>query len=299
MSVYSIKNNYLDKVDPFWTCRLLSLKVGCTAILLFICNGFLKSPFSASTFMMTALAGVLATELLPVQNRLKQVLLYFGIITALSMTDMLFGLFSYFRFGLFLFILVYSYLVLVVLAKNVKSATVPTVFILWGIMQLEGGAPTDLVAVENSLLYFYEYALCGAIVVYFFPNFKINVFMSAFIRLLEEDIKNVDNRNFKNSDKFILTALSTLYSKLPFCPDSYKELYRAIIYFQNDFLKNHNSTKEERLYAISVASELIESINEEKKYSLDSFNLLKIKETNTHIYTTLKALIEGYNQCRA
>ncbi len=34
MSVYSVSNKFLDAYDPFWICRLLSLKVGAAAILL-------------------------------------------------------------------------------------------------------------------------------------------------------------------------------------------------------------------------------------------------------------------------
>lgn len=299
MSVYKISNKYLDKYDKFWICRNISLKLGATGILLFICNGFFKSPSPPTQYMMTALVAVLATEVLPAPTKLKQVLIFFALVTLLSFSTYLFGLFSYFKYGLLFFVIIFSFLSFKLIAKNTKEAAIPGVMILWGIMQLEGGAPTDLNAVLNSLLYFYEFALFALIIVVFYPNFKPKSFMSAFIRILEEDILNIGNKGFKNSNANILMPISLLSKKLPFCPESHKVLYEQIIHFQNNFLDNYNLDNEETIYAKSVLSELILAVNEEVLYPIDSFNLDYFKMKNQKAYNILVNLVEGYNQCKA
>jgi hypothetical protein len=249
--------------------------------------------------MMTTLIGVLATEIFPISSKTKQVITLLGLVTLLASTNMLFGLFSYFRFGLFVFLVLFSFVILRLMAKNAKSAAIPTLMMLWGLMQLEGGAPTDLTAVANSMLYYYEFALCGVITVLIFPNFKTNSFMSAFLRILETDISNIGKPGFKNSNSVVLTAFSVLEAKTPLCPPTYFNLYQAIIVFQNQFLKKRSASHEDILLSKSILSELTLAINLNQQYPIEHFNLQRIRQTNPTIYEPMFQLIKGYNQCLA
>ncbi len=98
-------------------------------------------------------------------------------------TTMIFGMFSYFRFGLFIVVMTFSYLVLRFMAANPKVAAVPTIMIMWGIVNMSGGA-TDLNAVANNYLYYFEFGAMGTITVLLFPDFTPKVFDSAFLRIL-------------------------------------------------------------------------------------------------------------------
>ena len=299
MSVYRIKNQFLDIYDPFWVCRVLSLKIGTLTILLCLCNAFLKSPQTPMVYMLTVVICTAATEALALNSRIKKLVTFFLLIFILSTSGMLFGLFSYFRVGLFIFFMLFSYLVLRFMATNPKAAVVPSLMILWGVLQLEGGAPTNLNAIANSYLYYVEFGLMGVITVLFFPDFTPNIFKSAMIRILEADIKGIGDKNFKNSQASVLSALYVIHSKLPLLPTKYDALYQTIIQFQHDFVQSPELTKEAQSIAKSMLSELIEAINHEKTLSLNSEHSTKIKALNSSAYRSISNLVDGYNLCKA
>ena len=299
MSVYSVSNKFLDTYDPFWICRLLSLKIGTVTILLFLCNAFLKAPQSPMLFMMFTVIGTMASELIPASSKLKKLVTFFTLIALFAASTLLFGLFSYFRVGLLVLVIAFSYLVLRFMAANPKVAAVPTLMITWGIVQLGGGAATDFTAVANNCLYFLEFSLMGAITILCFPDFNANVFKSGFIRILEADVKNIGNPQFKNSDASVLSALYVIHSKLPFLPDQFTKLYEAIIQFQNVFMRPHVLSAEEQLLSKSVLSELILAVNNDDLYALDGDNPTKIRACNSAVYDIFSDLVSGYNQCKA
>lgn len=298
MSVYSVSNKFLDTYDPFWICRLLSLKVGVATIMLFLCNAFLMAPQSPTTYILTTAVGTLASEMIPAQTRFRKIINFVLIVFLLATSTMVFGVFSYFRFGLFFVVVAFTYLALRFMAASPKVAAVPTVMITWGIMNL-GNSPTDFNAVANNYLYFLEFGLMGVITILFFPDFTPKVFNSAFLRILESDIANVGNRHYKNSDPHILSALYVMHSKLAFLPECYITLYQAIIAFQNAFIKPHGLNPDEILLAKSALSELMIAINDDKTFSLETHNARKIRACNEPVYDILSNLVSGYNQCKA
>jgi len=299
MSVYTIKNRFLDRYDPFWICRILSLKIGTVTILLCFCNAFLNSPSAPMTYFMTVIVCIAATEVLPMNSRIKKLGIFFLMIFLLSTSGMLFGLFSFFNVGLFLFIMLFSYLVLRFMATNPKVAAVPSIMIIWGTMQLEGGSVTDLNAIANSYLYYVEFGLMGVITILFFPDFTPNIFKSALIRILESDIKGLEDKSFKNSQTSVLSALYVIYSKLPFLPLKYDALFQTIIAFQHDLVHSADLTDEVRSLAKSMLSELIKAINHDKPLSLDNGCSQKIKALNGSAYNAVSNLVQGYNLCQA
>lgn len=298
MCVYGVSNKYLDAYDPFWICRLLSLKVGAATILLFLCNAFLMAPQSPTLYILTTAIATLATEVMPAPTKEKKLVNFITIIFLLATSTVIFGLFSYFRLGLFLMVLAFTYLTLRFMAASPKVAALPTVMITWGVINLGGGA-TDLNQVANNYLYFFEFGLMGAITVLMFPDFSLNVFKSAFIRILESDVESIGNKHYKNSDPRVLSALFMIHSKLPALPENYSQLYEAIICFQNEFLKPHNLSIEDRLWCKSILSELMGAINRDQVFSLEIPNGQMIRENNPVVFSILAKLVDSYNLCKA
>lgn len=298
MSVYSVSNKFLDAYDPFWICRLLSLKVGVAIILLFLCNAFLLAPQSPMFYILTTAIGTLASEVIPAPNRARKLANFVFIIFLLATSTMIFGMFSYFRFGLFFVVMAFTYLVLRFMAANPKVAAVPTIMIMWGIVNMNGGA-TDFNAVANNYLYYFEFGLMGAITVLLSPDFTPKVFDSAFLRILGSDVENIGNRHYKNSDPRVLSALFMMHSKLPLLPERYTTLYEAIIAFQNAFMKPYGLKQEDVLHAKSALSELMIAVNANTAFSLEANNVQKLRASNTDAYDILAHLVSGYNQCKA
>ena len=299
MSVYKISIRWLDAYDPFWTCRILSLKVGTLTILLCLCNAFLKAPQVPMLYMLTTIIGTVASEALPLRSTRQKLLVLFGVMLLLSTTGMLFSLFSYFKAGLFVLIMAFTYFAFRFFMTNPKAAVVPSLMILWAVLQLGGGAPTDLNAVANSYLFYFEFALMGAITIVFFPDFTPNVFKSGLIRMMERDIKSLGETSFKNSDPLVLSALHILHSKLPFLPAAYTALYESVIHFQNAFVRSPALSDADKALTKLVLSEFIQAIKDEKAFTLTTDLSTKLKNMNAGAYEAILQLAEGYNPCKA
>ena len=298
MSVYSVSNKYLDAYDPFWICRLLSLKVGTATILLFLLNAFILQPQSAAMYLMITVIATLASEVIPALTRAKKIAIFISIDFLLSTSIILFGMFSYFRWALFLLLIVFTYLSLRLMAVNPKVAAVPTMMIMYGVVGSGGGA-TDFIGIANSYLYYFAFGMAGVITILFFPDFTPNVFNSACIRILESDVANVGNKNYKNSQPAVLAALSVMHGKLPFLTGCYNTLYAAIIQFQNAFMRPLGLNAEEQLLARSVLSELIQAVQNGVPYRLSGHNVQRRKTLNGTAYHMFANLVGSYNQCKA
>jgi hypothetical protein len=299
MSVFTISNRFLDPLDPFWICRVLALKAGTAAILMFLCNVFLKSPEMPALYMMTALIGVIGSEVLPADSKLKKLSHFMGIVFLLSTTGLIFGLLSYFKFPLFIFYVSFSYLLLRFLVPNAKAAALPILLIIWGSIQLAGGATTNLVGVANEYLYYFEFSLMCIIAIIFFPDYTPYMVKSAFLRILESDIKSIGKKDNKNSSPIVLSALHLIRSKLPSLPDSYQLLYQSIVLFQNECMKNHRLTLDDQQLAKSVLLALTKAICNGKAFPEKNADLIALKSSNESTYLALNRLIDGYDQCQA
>lgn len=298
MSVYTIRNSFLDPYDPYWICRLLSLKLGTLMILMCLCNAFLNSPGMPVEFMLVTFIATAASEILPAKTRLKKVLILIAVILLLSTTGVLFGLFSYFRTSLFLFTVIFTYLSLRFMAVNAKAAVLPSLMIMWGILQLEGST-TNLTEILNNYLYYAEFGLMGVITILFFPDFTLNIVKSAFIRILEADIASLKHAKLHSNDTAFLSALNIIRAKLPFLSEDYHDLYQNIIVFQHTFIKATGLNSQDQTLTMSVLSELIEAINKNQMYVMNSESLCLLEKQNIGANTGLKKLIESYNACKA
>lgn len=299
MSVFTIKNQFLDAYDPFWICRVLALKAGTATILLFLCNVFLKAPGSPVLYMLTTLVGVVASEVLPAESKAKKLGIFWVIIILLSMGGVFFGLLSYFKIALFLFVATFIYLVLRFMVKSPSSAALPMVILTWGIIQLEGGGATNFTAVANNLLYYFEFALMGMITIAFSPDFTPTIVKSAFIRILESNVRNIGNRRYRNSNPSVLAALFIIRSKLPLLPAPYKALYESIVQFQNDFMRAHHLSPEEQGFAKEVLNELANAVSHKVQFTDRQDQLQQAMTNNPQAFSGLRRLIDRYDQCLA
>ncbi|MDN3986565.1 hypothetical protein QWY27_03120 [Zwartia sp. IMCC34845] len=277
---------------------MLSLKLGTLMILMCLCNAFLNSPGMPVEFMLVTFIATAASEILPAKTRLKKVLILIAVILLLSTTGVLFGLFSYFRTSLFLFTVIFTYLSLRFMAVNAKAAVLPSLMIMWGILQLEGST-TNLTEILNNYLYYAEFGLMGVITILFFPDFTLNIVKSAFIRILEADIASLKHAKLHSNDTAFLSALNIIRAKLPFLSEDYHDLYQNIIVFQHTFIKATGLNSQDQTLTMSVLSELIEAINKNQMYVMNSESLCLLEKQNIGAYTGLKKLIESYNACKA
>ena len=299
MSVFTIKNKFLDPYDPFWICRLLSIKVGTAIILLFLINAFLKSPQGPIVYFMAVMVCTLAAELSPANTKAKKVSVFLALLFMLILTASLFSWFSYLTLGLFVLFISFTYLILRFMASNAKVAALPMFMIIWGLIQLSGGAATDLNGITNNFLFYVEFGLAGVVTIIFFPDFTPNIFKSALLRILETDLQNVGNIHYKNSHPLVLSALFMLRAKLPILPEAYGVLYTSIISFQNDVMKPNLLRLEDQNVLKAILTELIDAISRGTDFADKNGNLKALSALNEHVYTSLSQLIEGVQQCKA
>lgn len=299
MSVFTISNRFLDPYDPFWICRILSLKMGTVAILLFLGNAFLLNPPSSVAYILTTLVGATAAEMLPTNSKLKKIGAFFSIILILAIPSILFGWFSYLRQWLFLFVFVFTYIAFRFMVKNPKSAVIPVMMVTWGVMQLAGGASTDLIGVMNDIFYYAGYALVGALGVIFFPNFTPNIFKSAFIRILENNIQKIGSKDHKNSDAMVLSSLSMMRSTLSLLPDSYTLLHELIVQFQSECTQQNFLNEEDQRLVKTILTSLTYAVSHQIKFSDSGDHLAQLSARNQHAFAPLSRMIEGYDQCLA
>jgi hypothetical protein len=299
MSVFTIRNKFLDVYDPFWLCRVLALKAGVVAILLFLCNAFLSAPPSPVMFMLTTLVGVVGSEVLPSTSRWSMFGNYMSILLLLSLGGVFFGLFSYFTLALFLFIMIFTYVVLRFMVKSVSSAALPVLILTWGVMQLEGGAATNFNAVANNLLYFFEFGMMGAITIAFFPDLTSHIFKSAFIRVLESNARHVGDPNYRNSNPTVLGALYMMRTKLTRLPAAYKDLYESIVAFQAEYMRPHQLTPAQQAQAKRILNELAQAVSNQRRFADQQLGLQAAAEPELPVRSALHRLISSYDQCQA
>ena len=299
MSVFTIRNKFLDIYDPFWLCRVLALKSGTVVILLFLCNTFLSVPQSPALYMMTTLVGVSVSELTPSTSRWNKFGTFLSVIILLSMGSIFYGLLSYFKISLFLFLMVFTYTVLRFTVKSTAAAPLPILVLTWGLLQLEGGGATNFTAVANNLLYYFEFGLMGVITIAFFPDFTPHVFKSAFIRLLESNARHVGDPNYRSSNPGVLAALYIMRTKLGQLPETYKNLYESIVTFQAEYMRPHHLTPDEQTQAKYILNELVQAVSNMSRFSDWQNPVQAESEPEFPMRSALRRLIKSYNQCLA
>ena len=211
MFVYAVSSPLFDRADPYWVCRLSALKVAYVGVVLFIVNAFFKSPTVPVLEMLVTAVAVAATELPPMNSRKKKILGYIGIVILCVTTNSIFGMVSYFKWGLLIGVGVWALILYRLIAKDGLTANVVGILILIGIVSLEGDVATDLNGVINHALFYFEYAAAGLLALLLFPNLHDRVIKSAALRLIEADRQFIRGEsNLIEFDDQTITSLLTL-----------------------------------------------------------------------------------------
>ena len=211
MFVYAVSSPLFDRADPYWVCRLSALKVAYVGVVLFIVNAFFKSPTVPVLEMLVTAVAVAATELPPMNSRKKKILGYMGIVILCVTTNSIFGMVSYFKWGLLIGVGVWALILYRLIAKDGLTANVVGILILIGIVSLEGDVATDLNGVINHALFYFEYAAAGLLALLLFPNLHDRVIKSAALRLIEADRQFIRGEsNLIEFDDQTITSLLTL-----------------------------------------------------------------------------------------
>lgn len=294
MSVYNIKRSFLTPYDPYWICRLLSLKAGTTTIVLFIWNGFFFSPQSPMMFFMVALFGAMATEMLPAYTTKSKLILVWIFSMLLAFSTIIFGLFSYFNWLQLIAVSTLTYLLFRFLATNAQNAALPANMVMLGMIGIEGGS-TSLNAVANNLLFFIMFTVIVTFVVCCFPNLRPLTFKSAFIRLLEKDAAEIKSATFTNNHPQLLSHLYFIKTQLPYLDQSYTHFYNDIVSFQLLLAERKTSDTNLLNAASSVLSEMAINVAEGQAFDTQSQSLMIIRSNDPDFYIALFGLVASWN----
>ena len=299
MFVYSIKNEFLTKYDPYWICRLLAIKASTAAIALCLWNAFFFAPESPGLYFMSTMIGIIATEMLPAYTKKQQLIVFWKLVMMVSVTIIIFGFISYFNFMQLIGVTVLTYVYFRVLAKDTQTAIVPAILIMFGIIGTESGN-TDFNIAINSMLFYIEFGIVGSFVVLLFPNFRDKTFKSAFLRLLEQDLASTTKTNFTNNNQGILNDLSFMKAQLPRLSPLYADLYTSVISYQLSLSKENGALLKPPSALASLLQNLLNSVSNEKSLDTKDITSPMTQSIDEDSLRCITNLINSWNQvCRA
>lgn len=299
MFVYSIKNEFFTKYDPYWICRLLAFKASSAAIVLCLWNAFFFAPDSPGLYFMSTMIGVIATEMLPAYTKKQQLIVFWKLVMMVSITIILFGFFSYFNFIQLIGVTVLTYVYFRVLAKDAQTAVVPAILIMFGIVGTQSGN-TDFNTAINSMLFYIEFGLVGSLAVLLFPNFRDKTFKSAFLRLLEHDIASLKKENFTNNNQGVLSDLSFMKAQLPRLNPSFADLYSSVISCQLSLGEEKSALLNSSLPVVSLLENLLNAVYNEKALDKKEIKPPITQSIDVDSLRSISNLINNWNQvCKA
>lgn len=299
MFVYSIKDSWLTKYDPYWICRLLALKASTAAIILCLWNAFFFSPSDPGLYFMAILIGVMSPEMLPAYSKKQQLLIFWKLVLIIAFTTILFGFISYFKVLTLIAITALTYLYFRFLATNTQTAFIPAILVMFGIVGVESG-DTDFNAAANSLLFYIELGLVGSVTVLFFPNFRDKLFKSAFLRLLQTNTALIDTAAFTNNDQRILNDLSFMKAQLPRLNQAYADLYANILSYQITLSRQKSTSLTPSSPLVAVLPALFTAVSAEERLSTLAFTLPIESGADEKSMLCISNLVKGWNQsCKA
>ena len=277
MFACAVSNPYFDRIDPFWYSRLSGLKVAYLAVILFTVNAFFKSPDFPVLMMLVTAAATAMTELPQINTHHKKALTFIAFMILCVITISLFGLVSYFKWGLLIVVGLWGLLLYKLLVKDFASASLPGVVILIGILSLEGQPATDLTSALNNVIFYTEFGVIGFVANQCFPNFHTHVFKSAILRLWAHNVcryqGNCDDQAF---DVGTLECLAVFQNEKALLSDKNNTLADAITSLQ--MILRHTSSLDQSMHhnLVYFFSEMSVSVKENKPISFDTerFNTL-------------------------
>lgn len=296
MFVYAVSSPLFDRADPYWVCRLSALKVAYVGVVLFIVNAFFKSPTVPVLEMLVTAVAVAATELPPMNSRKKKILGYIGIVILCVTTNSIFGVVSYFKWGLLIGVGVWALLLYRLIAKDGLTANVVGILILIGIVSLEGDVATDLNGVINHALFYFEYAVAGLLALLLFPNLHDRVIKSAALRLIEADRQFIGGDS--NLNKFDNQTLMSLLAMQNQAEQVQPVIYGLMPFFKSLQLQIRGNSFAQKTHAkstLDVLDVIHRSISQSRVIELDKLAQGTEVLRDTKLAATLKDLAEYWN----
>mgnify|MGYP000010458711 FL=1 len=183
MNVLLRLNNWLDRFDPYWYSRLMSLKIAYITIILFIANMLLSPPLAPLVMLLSG-AGVLIIEMPSINDLDRKDNLYLAYIIIICLTVGLFSSYVYLK-GWFIIVAAgWCYILYSVLKRKPELFPIVGVILMLGIMSLEGYNSGNFFDILNRLFFIVEFALIVFWAHKFFPHLYHKIWLSALIRNL-------------------------------------------------------------------------------------------------------------------
>ncbi|MFZ9035930.1 MAG: hypothetical protein ACO2ZM_07415 [Francisellaceae bacterium] len=262
-------SSFWDRYDPYWYGRLMGLKLSFIAIVLFMVNAFLKSPFSPVLIMLVAAAGVLLIEMPAINTLKKKDTVYLIFLMLTLITIVIFNVMSYLTLGFLIVAPLWVYVLYSFLSRQPGMIEVVSLIVLLALMSLEGQAATEPYAVFNLILFMLEFSLCAFWAHKLFPFIYLNIYLSASLRSLEAMAQMLDKRSFTAVDNLKqMRHLMVLKNSLSlFETRSYQylldEMSKALVWFQadmHDLILSGDLTDDKRQRLMLFIKDLIEEI---------------------------------------
>ena len=296
MFVYAVSSPLFDRADPYWICRLSALKVAYVGVVLFIVTAFFKSPIVPVLEMLVTAVAVAATELPPMNSHKKKILGYIGIVILCVTTNSIFGLVSYFKWGLLIGVGGWALILYRLIAKDGLTANVVGILILIGIVSLEGDVATDLNGVINHALFYFEYAAAGLFALLLFPNLHDRVIKSAALRLLEADRQFIGGDS--NLNKFDNQTLMSFLAMQNQAEQVQPAIYGLMPFFKSLQLQIRGNSFAQKIHAkstLDVLDVIHRSISQSRVIELDKLTQSTEVLRDAKLAATLKDLAEYWN----
>ncbi|MFK8040318.1 MAG: hypothetical protein AB8B67_03175 [Rickettsiaceae bacterium] len=283
-------SNWIDRFDPYWYSRLISIKFTYVGIVFFIVNGFVFAPTFPTMPMLITGVGILFIELPKINDFKTKDILYFIYLVLAVLTMSIFNLFSYFLLGFILAALWCGYIMYSTFIKKPEMLEVVSIIIVLALMSIEGQTVTDLYSVYNQALFYLEFGLAAFWAHKFFPNLYSNTYRSSILRLLETNLRIVESGSYDaNTTRIISQHYFAMYNVLP--------LLRAKEYavFTVNFTNQLNEFQSWLLHEIDTKSDSIEFLPSFFHSMIISVKQLDLINQEDHLPKEINKLIKNWN----
>ena len=177
-------SSWLDRYDPYWHSRLMSLKIVVIAIVLFMVNA-LTQPLLSPLFMLIAGAGALIIEMPTINTLDKKDNVYLGYILLMCITVGLFSSYVILRGWFIVAVAGWAYILYMALKKAPQLYAIVSVVIMLGVMAQEGLNLGNFYIILNELAFILEFAFFIFWTHKLYPRMYHNIWFSSILRSLE------------------------------------------------------------------------------------------------------------------
>ncbi len=177
-------SSWLDRYDPYWYSRLMSLKIVVIAIVVFMVN-MLTQPLLSPLMMLIAGAGALIIEMPTINTLDKKDNVYLGYIILMCLTIVLFSATVYLRGWFVVAVCGWAYILYMALKKAPQLYPIVSVVIMLGVMGQEGINTGNYYVILNEVLFILEFAFFVFWAHKLFPRLYHNIWFSSLLRSIE------------------------------------------------------------------------------------------------------------------